>query len=283
MSVRKVGWDDSRREFQEIPEINVENPEAAQDRRRYPIYIVCSPRPRVGKTLIARLLIEYKTLQNVDVVAFDVSAAEASLAKYLPARTIASDVANVRGQMALFDRLLYRDGIGKVIDLGHDSYDEFFAVARKIGFVDEADRQFIEPVVIFVADGSKKSLGEYSSLCKWFSPIVPLYNDAAGVSDKCRALYNEVLKVPQPLRIRKLSPVLNATIDRPMFSFCQFLSNQTGNASELYIWMSAVFGEFRRLETVLRLDGIWRGLRRQLVDETQSHFESAPLRRSGIV
>ena len=31
---------------------------------RTPVYIVCSPRPRVGKTLLSRLLTEYLYLEN---------------------------------------------------------------------------------------------------------------------------------------------------------------------------------------------------------------------------
>ena len=35
-----------------------------------PVYIICSPRPLVGKTLIARLLSEFLLLKNGAVTAF---------------------------------------------------------------------------------------------------------------------------------------------------------------------------------------------------------------------
>ena len=42
--------------------------------RRTPVYIICSPRPQVGKTLVARLLTEFLALKNNGVVtAFDIN------------------------------------------------------------------------------------------------------------------------------------------------------------------------------------------------------------------
>ena len=41
--------------------------------RQTPVYIICSPRPLVGKTLIARLLSEFLLLKDGKVLAFDVN------------------------------------------------------------------------------------------------------------------------------------------------------------------------------------------------------------------
>ena len=55
--------------------------------RRTPVYIVCSPRPAVGKTLIARALTEFLLLQRGAVTAFDINLREPSLLDYLPGVT----------------------------------------------------------------------------------------------------------------------------------------------------------------------------------------------------
>ncbi len=52
--------------------------------RRTTVYIVCSPRPAVGKTLIARVLTEFLLLQRGAVSAFDINLREPSLLNYLP-------------------------------------------------------------------------------------------------------------------------------------------------------------------------------------------------------
>ncbi len=49
-----------------------------------PVYIICSPRPQVGKTLLARLLSEFLLLKNGTVNAFDINLKEPSLLDYLP-------------------------------------------------------------------------------------------------------------------------------------------------------------------------------------------------------
>ena len=57
-----------------------------------PVYIICSPRPLVGKTLLARLLSEFLLLKDGTVSAFDINLKEPSLLEYLPRLTETADV-----------------------------------------------------------------------------------------------------------------------------------------------------------------------------------------------
>src|SRR6201996_1534269 len=93
-----------------------------------PVYIVCSPRPMVGKTLLARLLSEFLLLKNGTVTSFDINLKEPTLADYLPRTTETADVVDTYGKMQLMDRLIVDDGIGKVIDLGFHAFDELFKI-----------------------------------------------------------------------------------------------------------------------------------------------------------
>ena len=65
--------------------------------------------------------------------------------------------------MALFDRLLADNASTKVIDLGYGPFDHFFSVMREIGFVQEARRRGIEPIVLFVTDPSER---DSARLCR---------------------------------------------------------------------------------------------------------------------
>jgi len=60
--------------------------------------------------------------------------------------------------MALMDRLIVNDGIAKVIDLGFHAFDEFFTMSEEIGFIKEAARRGVAPVILFVADTDRASL-----------------------------------------------------------------------------------------------------------------------------
>ena len=71
-----------------------------------PIYIVCSPRPQVGKTLVARLLTEFLLLKNGRVTAFDINLKEPSLLDYLPDLVETADISDTYGKMELMDRVI---------------------------------------------------------------------------------------------------------------------------------------------------------------------------------
>ena len=96
---------------------------------RTPVYIVCSPRPRVGKTLVSRLLAEYLDLENRYTTAFDINLNDPSLLDYLPKLTETASIDDTFGQMQLMDRLIANDGAPKVVDLGFHAFDGFFKMA----------------------------------------------------------------------------------------------------------------------------------------------------------
>jgi hypothetical protein len=54
----------------------------------------------------------------------------------------------------MFDRLLAGVPRTTVIDLGYGPFEQFFDVMTEIGFVQEAWRRSIEPIVLFVTDPS---------------------------------------------------------------------------------------------------------------------------------
>ncbi len=129
-----------------------------------PVYIICSPRPLVGKTLIARLLSEFLLLKSGTVTAFDINLKEPSLLEYLPDITETAEVDDTFGKMALMDRLIVNDGIAKVIDLGFHAFDEFFKMTDEIGFMKEAARRRVSPIILFVADTDRVSARSYPML-----------------------------------------------------------------------------------------------------------------------
>src|SRR6201988_433089 len=129
-----------------------------------PVYIICSPRPLVGKTLIARLLSEFLLLKNGTVASFDINLKEPSLLEYLPKITETAEVDDTFGKMALMDRLIIDDGVAKVIDLGFHAFDEFFKMVEEIGFMKEAARRGVAPVILFMADNDRNSARSHETL-----------------------------------------------------------------------------------------------------------------------
>src|SRR5215468_6451012 len=129
-----------------------------------PVFIICSPRPHVGKTVVARLVSEFLLLKNGDITAFDINLREPSLLDYLPNVTETADISDTYGKMALMDRVIVDDGMAKVIDLGFHAFDEFFTMSYEIGFMKEAARRNVAPLVLFMADIDRTSARAHEML-----------------------------------------------------------------------------------------------------------------------
>ena len=131
---------------------------------RHSVYIVASPRPRVGKTLLSRLLIDYHKHEGREFGAFDLNSGDHTLKQFAPDDVTAANIGSVKGQMALFDSLVSEQGGGKVVDVGGDAYKNFFDVAYRIGLVEEAHKRDIAPVILFIVSSDKQAADAYRDL-----------------------------------------------------------------------------------------------------------------------
>jgi hypothetical protein len=222
---------------------------------RTPVFFVCSPRPRVGKTLIARLLTEFFVFDGRSVATFDASPNDASLSHYLPESTEPAAISDIKSQMALFDRLLINDAKPKVIDVAAELFDSFFALMGNIGFLEEAPKQSVSPVVLFVADRQQASSEAYELIWRRFpdSLLVPVHNRAVmdvwqyGNFPTWRA--NSLL-----LRIPFLPWKLRGVINKKGFSFIKLLETPANFPTELHEWINRSFIAFRELQVCVLME-----------------------------
>jgi hypothetical protein len=215
-----------------------------------PVYITCSPRPLVGKTLVARLLSEFLLLKHGAVVAFDINLKEPSLLEYLPQITETAEVDDTFGKMALMDRLIVNDGTAKVVDLGFHAFDEFFKMSEEIGFMKEAARRGVAPVILFVADTDRASARGYAMLQQQIpaNALVTIDNEYVLRGELPPAFSSD-----RVLRIAALPVFLKTYIDRLTFSFTDYLRNEKDSSTELHQWVRRNYLSFRELELSLIL------------------------------
>jgi len=226
--------------------------------RRTPVYIICSPRPRVGKTLLARLLTEFIDGDGRSVAAFDVNYDDFALADCLPRRATIAKIADTRGQIALFDELVVNDGTVKIVDLGAWAFDRFFGLVHELEFVQEAHRHALQPLVLFAADPHRRSMEAYANLQDELPDIalVPVCNGAIIREQQMREHFPGRRVGRVPVRITPLQPFLKTFIDRPRFSFDGFLRRPANAETELHAWIRRCFLEFRDLEMRLLLENM---------------------------
>ena len=220
--------------------------------RQTPVYIICSPRPLVGKTLVARLLSEFLLLKNGSVAAFDVNLKEPALLDFLPDITETAEIDDTFGKMALMDRVIVPDGIAKVIDLGFHAFDEFFEMTEEIGFVKEAARRGVAPIILFVGDTDRVSARSYPTLQRQIPPgaLVTIDNEYV-----VRGELPPTFAQGKILRIAALPNFLRTYVDRLSFSFTDYLRHEKDSSTELHQWIRRNYLSFRELELSMILQG----------------------------
>ncbi|WP_407175505.1 hypothetical protein [Bradyrhizobium sp. STM 3562] len=216
-----------------------------------PVYIICSPSPQVGKTLVARLLSEFLLLKNGRVLSFDINLKEPSLLDYLPDITETADVTDTYGKMQLMDRLILNDRVTKVVDLGFHAFDEFFKMCEVIGFIKEAARRRVAPVILFFAGTDRFSLRSYEMLRRRVPPtaLITIHNQFVLRGE----LPDSIHRAPV-FRLPVLPVFLKTYIDRLNFSFTSYLRTEKDPSSELYQWIGRNYSIFRDLDSRLMLE-----------------------------
>jgi hypothetical protein len=230
------------------------------------ISIVASPRPRMGKTTLARMLADFHLHNGRQVAAFDLNSGDAALTQFMPTHAVPADVTEIQGQMALFDRLIAQDDVQKIVDLGYPSFKTFFKVANDIGFAEEARRRDIAPVVLFLVSPDDPSVDAYAALRRDFprASIVPVHNEGfSGPQhrDKFAALGPNALLMQFPA----LAPGLRRHIEKRPFSFADERTWPGGEMgleahNELQKWLRRVFLEFREMELRVLLSDVQNSL-----------------------
>jgi hypothetical protein len=218
------------------------------------VTIVASPRPHVGKTLLARMLADYYLNSDRKVAAFDLNARDAALAQFQPKHTVASDVSDIQGQMALFDALVADDGAYKIVDLGHEAFERFFLVAQDIRFAEEARQRSVALVILYVVSPDAASVDAYAALARLFpqATLIPVHNEMLG-SAQHRDRFPPYGKGSALLHLPLLAPGLRRVIEQRPFSFAETSGSAAADVPldahiELQRWMRKLFLEFRELE-----------------------------------
>jgi hypothetical protein len=236
-----------------------------------PVYIVCSPRPATGKTLLARLIIGFYLAEKRAVRAFDLNPVEPDLAELAPSLTITADLADTRGQVELFDALINDTSAAKVVDVHHTAYNAFFDIAERIAFFQEARGLAMEPVILFAANLHEFAPHAYDALQKRFAEtlLVPVQNEAIVRTTRFREIYPTCRAAAIPLRILALPPLAMDIMRGANLSFADVddklpMEIPRHLREELRKWTHRAFLEFRELELRLLLEK----LRTSLIDIT---------------
>jgi hypothetical protein len=90
--------------------------------------------------------------------------------------------------------------------------------------------------------------------------FVPVHNEAASFMVIDQDFPPSSPKY-ETIRMPRLSPIVRGVIDRPGFSFSNYMSEQPGGPTEVHSWVGQIFAEFRELELQLLIGELESSLR----------------------
>ncbi len=233
-----------------------------EDTKRHTfLYLVCSPQGRVGKTLTARLLIDYHLSGDRFPLAFETNHFEPGLAPVFPNETNVVDFTSTTGQMALFDRLVVADEIPKVVDLWHVSHDSFFRQAQEFEFFEESWRRGIEPIVVMLTDERERFAQEVKNLsAQWRGVKIVLVHDEALTKLPHEAVHGKRFRLAHPIMVLpELDVVVRRALDQPKILLDRIIREPSPDTSFVIVsrvrsLLAPFFDQFESLERKLVLE-----------------------------
>jgi hypothetical protein len=198
------------------------------------VYIVGADKGGVGKTTIARTLMDYFESNGIEHRAFDTETPNGVLKRFFPDKTQIVDLADSEGHMQIFDTL---GAAITVIDIRAGLLSPTLKLLNEIGFLDPAKCRI---VVLHVLGNSQASIGEVKSITESIA------------SSRYVAIANHVTETKFAFPAGALDiPMLNAraseSVDAASMSFMSYI-NSDGASSVLrgYVkfWLGLVFQQF---------------------------------------
>jgi hypothetical protein len=136
------------------------------------VILIGADKGGVGKTTVARTLLDYFTTQEIPTRAFDTEAPKGALHRFHPKISEIVDVTEVSGQMRIFDTV--SDASVTVIDVRAGQLSSTLRTLRNIEFLDSAKKEQLALLIFHILGSSVESLNEIKDLssftrdCKYF-------------------------------------------------------------------------------------------------------------------
>ena len=218
---------------------------------RSSITIVASPRPRVGKTLLARVLTDYLAQHARDPLGFELGGGEGKLSDFLPQYAAPASLDDVKAQMSFFDALIAIDGRPKVLDLGADLFQQFFELADHFALPQEIAARGIGVTVMYVVTPDRTSHDAARALLRRLPEMTfaPVHNEIFGPAPHRQI---DAIRAREPLlKLPALSVPARKYVEAPPFSFAdpQALAQLPASVeADVDAWLRRMHRDLREFE-----------------------------------
>lgn len=231
------------------------------------VILVGADKGGVGKTTVARTLLDYFGAHHIPVRAFDTEAPRGTLKRFHPDITEVVDVTQVADQMKIFDTLGGPDAKVTVIDVRAGLLSSTLKALSEIGFIESAKKDQITFAVFHILGPSIASLDEIAETAR-------SVGDASYFLVKNRindttffewdpATYNSYfrqIKDAAEISVPKLNEMACEQVEVASTPFVSFIANKTTRDEQAnysfvlrgYVrhWLGNVWSEYDRVKLV---------------------------------
>jgi hypothetical protein len=235
------------------------------------VILVGADKGGVGKTTIARTLLDYFASRKIVTRAFDTEHPKGTLKRFHAGLTEVVNVTSVPDQMKIFDTVESSGTQVTLIDIKAGLMTPTLEALRDIGFIDMTKRGDLAFAVFHILGPSIASLDEIAETSKFLLDaryfLVKNFINNTSFFDWDEGTYNSYFnKIPHAVDITvpKLSEMACEKVEVSAVPFATFIADKTANGQPAgysfvlrgYVrhWLNGVFAEYDRVRLTEILD-----------------------------
>jgi hypothetical protein len=231
------------------------------------VILVGADKGGVGKTTVARTLLDYFSAHQTPVRAFDTEAPRGTLKRFHPDQTEVVDVTQVPDQMKIFDTLGSAAANVTVIDVRAGLLCSTLQALSDIGFLESAKKGQITFAVFHILGPSIASLNEIAETARFVGDanyflVKNRINDTTFFEwdPKTYNSYFKEIRGASEISIPKLNEMACEQVEVASQPFVSFIANKTAKGEPAnysfvlrgYVrhWLGSVWAEYDRLKLI---------------------------------
>src|SRR5476651_297950 len=231
------------------------------------VILVGADKGGVGKTTIARTLLDYFSAHNTPTRAFDTESPRGTLKRFHPAVTEVVDVTEVPDQMKIFDTLGNAEAKVTVIDVRAGLLSPTLQALNYIGFIESAKKGQITFAVFHILGPSIASLQEIAETARFVGDasyfLVKNHINDTSFFEWDPATYDSYfkkIKGVEEITIPKLNEMACEQVEVASVPYVSFVANKNAKneaANYSFVlrgyvrhWLGNVWAEYDRVKLV---------------------------------
>jgi hypothetical protein len=228
------------------------------------VIIVGADKGGVGKTTVARTLLDYFSAHQVPTRAFDTEAPRGTLKRFFPETTDVVDLSLVPDQMKIFDTLNSAEASVTIIDVRAGLMSATLKALRDIGFIEAAKKGQITFAVFHILGPSIASLDEITDTAAYLGDaryfmVKNFINNTHFFEwdETTHASYFKKIKDAVEITVPKLNEMATEQVELASVPYLSFIANKKQGGEPAgysfvlrgYVrhWLGNVWAEYDRI------------------------------------